>query len=126
MGRAACVNVVECCMVRPHMARNACPGPKSDRHGVQVGRAAGVQLANVVDCCFVRPHRARNACLGRASVHLAVGRVVLCLVAVGMGSTCWTSMSRVLTLMRPEWGPGCTGGGGAVSRCSLCGFNKRV
>jgi hypothetical protein len=44
------------------MARNACPGSRSDGHGVQGDSAAGFQLANVVDCCIVGPHRARNAC----------------------------------------------------------------
>ena len=69
---------------RSHGTAN-CPGPKSDGHGVKGVSAAGAQLANVVDCCIVRSHRARNTCLGRASVRLTVGRVVLCLVVVGMG-----------------------------------------
>ncbi len=38
--RAACSKVVEFCMVRPNMARNACPGSRSDGQRVQRGSAA--------------------------------------------------------------------------------------
>ena len=55
-------NVVDCCMVMPTRARDACPCPKSYGHGVQVNRPAVVPLANLADCCIVGPHRARNAC----------------------------------------------------------------
>ena len=53
----------------------------------------GMQLANV---------------MAEKVLCLAVDMVVLCLVVVGMDSTHWMSMFRVLTLMRPGWGPGCT------------------
>lgn len=86
-------------MVMPTRARDACPCPKSYGHGVQVSRPALVPLANLADCCIVGPHRAIGMHVtGRAIVCIAVGRLVCCPLVVGVGSTCWMSMSSGLIL----------------------------